>query len=352
VMNNPLNAVDPTGFVSLNPFKRHKEFGRKTIRSAAKIFGEEVVNYAGSMVASYFGGAWGAALWSYEFARAMGATSSEARKGAVITLVTSAAYYYIGGNIQNPYVKVVAHGMVGGVTSVLQGGKFGHGFVSAGMTKLINVNGWYGTDQGIQHTIARTTIAAIIGGTISEATGGKFANGARTAAMAQLFIGERDAERENAQKARTAGKIHITGHRVGRSGPYHTALEYDDGTGVQWISAGPEGMSAEGFENLVGGVGNMVNGVRPSDAPSNNIVLGIVSPPQGMTPGEYFKVLTSAAGNYTKYVDYDMFPRISNSYNSNSYVAGIVNSTGGKTSIDMSVFVGGEKPLPRQHFGY
>lgn len=205
VMNNPLNAVDPTGFISLNPHEHLKKKGRKAIRSAAKIFGEDVVNYAGSMVASYFGGAWGAALWSYEFARAMGASSSEARKGAAISLVSSAAYYYIGGNIQNPYARAFANGMVGGVSSVLQGGKFGHGFVSAGASTFVNVNGWYGSNQGFQHTLARVTIAAVIGGTISEATGGKFANGARTAAMAQLFSGERDAARENAQRGGGAG---------------------------------------------------------------------------------------------------------------------------------------------------
>ena len=148
------------------------------------------------------------------------------------------------------------------------------------------------------------------------------------------------------------GKIYITGHRVGKVGPYHTAIEYDDGSGAQWISAGPEGTSLEGFEKLVGGVGNAVNGIRPTDAPALNITLGEVTPPSGMSASEYFNVLTTAAANYSNPVDYDMFPGISNSYNSNSYVSGLLNATGGTSSVNMSGFVGGGKPLPKEHFGY
>jgi hypothetical protein len=155
-----------------------------------------------------------------------------------------------------------------------------------------------------------------------------------------------------AQKGRTPGNIYVTGHRVGKVGPYHTALEYDDGTGVQWISAGPEGTSLEGFEKLVGGVGNESNGLRRTDRPILNKALGVVAPPKGVSAGEYFNTLTTAIGNYSNPVDYDMFPGIFNSYNSNSYVSGLLNATGGTSSVNMSGFVGGGKPLPKEHFGY
>jgi len=71
-----------------------------------------------------------------------------------------------------------------------------------------------------------------------------------------------------------------------------------------------------------------------------------------MTTNGYFNVLIEAAGNYTNSVDYDLFPGISNSYNSNSYVSGLLNATGGKSSVNMRNFVGGEKPLPKRYFGY
>ena len=81
------------------------------------------------------------------------------------------------------------------------------------------------------------------------------------------------------QNSRVPGKVYVTGHRVSKVGPYHTALEYDDGTSPRWISAGPQGKSVEGFERLVGGVGSETNRVRTSDEPKRNRTLGIVTPP-------------------------------------------------------------------------
>ncbi|MDZ7922614.1 MAG: hypothetical protein U5M23_00845 [Marinagarivorans sp.] len=77
---------------------------------------------------------------------------------------------------------VVAQGMVGGAMSVLQGGKFGHGFVSAGFSKLTTP---LVLDMG--NTFAEGFASAMVGGTVSEMTGGKFANGATTAAFLYAF---------------------------------------------------------------------------------------------------------------------------------------------------------------------
>jgi hypothetical protein len=85
---------------------------------------------------------------------------------------------------------------------VLQGGNFGHGFLSAGLTKTLNINKIVGTaakDAGL-----RVTMAAVVGGTISKVTGGKFANGAVTAAFAQVFNGESAAEAQERYKKAAA----------------------------------------------------------------------------------------------------------------------------------------------------
>ncbi|MGY6555447.1 MAG: hypothetical protein ACXIUM_13100 [Wenzhouxiangella sp.] len=78
----------------------------------------------------------------------------------------------------------LAHGAAGGTISHLQGGKFGHGFVSAGVSKSFStrIDGAFGGN-----TLAQGTATAIVGGTTSRLTGGKFANGAVTAAMAYAF---------------------------------------------------------------------------------------------------------------------------------------------------------------------
>lgn len=87
----------------------------------------------------------------------------------------------------------VTQGMVGGVMAELQGGKFGHGFASAGFSKLASPFlpatqfGFKGIDMG------QVVAAALIGGTASKISGGKFANGAVTAAFVNLFNQQRAA---------------------------------------------------------------------------------------------------------------------------------------------------------------
>lgn len=83
--------------------------------------------------------------------------------------------------------------------SVLQGGKFGHGFASSGIAKAITFGGnSIGTGAEVQFITA-----AIAGGTVSEITGGKFANGAATSALAYL-VNElsTEARQKNAQKVK------------------------------------------------------------------------------------------------------------------------------------------------------
>jgi RHS repeat-associated protein len=361
VMNNPLNATDPTGYF----FKKlvsalFKATGLKSILTS--IASNQILSSVVSIALNFIPGCQGWCSTVFAMATSFAVTGSltEAFKAGIIADLSAAAFSGIGGeSFGNTFgggaganvARSIAHGLVGGISSVLQGGKFGHGFASAGFTKFIDINEIVGIKKSLAGV--RVAMASVVGGTISKMTGGKFANGAVTAAMGQLYSGEQMAGAErDAQKGRTPGKIYVAGHRVGKVGPYHTALEYDDGTGVQWISAGPEGTSLEGFEKLVGGVGNEVNGIRATDAPGLNKTLGVVTPPKGMSAGEYFNTLTTAAGNYSNSVDYDMFPGVSNSYNSNSYVSGLLSATGGASSVNMSGFVGGGKPLPKENFGY
>jgi hypothetical protein len=79
---------------------------------------------------------------------------------------------------QNPATRLLGHGVAGGVSSTLQGGRFGHGFVSAGVTEAAKP-GLTRLGEGARRAVAE----AIVGGTASAAPGGKFANGAVTAAM-------------------------------------------------------------------------------------------------------------------------------------------------------------------------
>ncbi|MBC6429313.1 MAG: hypothetical protein GDA55_08845, partial [Cellvibrionales bacterium] len=84
------------------------------------------------------------------------------------------------------WTEVAVVATLGGITSVLQGGKFGHGFVAAGLTtgagKLIAKQGT--TAWANRGPLRRIATRATIGGTASAITGGKFGNGAITAGFA------------------------------------------------------------------------------------------------------------------------------------------------------------------------
>ena len=78
--------------------------------------------------------------------------------------------------------KTITHGMAGGVMSVIQGGKFGHGFASAGFSKAMG-----GPIRRMNSDFAQGVATALVGGTASAVTGGKFANGAVTSAFSYAF---------------------------------------------------------------------------------------------------------------------------------------------------------------------
>jgi hypothetical protein len=81
------------------------------------------------------------------------------------------------GNL-SAWQRVGLQATTGGVVESLSGGKFGHGFVSAGVTASVMPQvGHIGNDA------ARTVVGALVGGTLSKATGGKFANGAISGAI-------------------------------------------------------------------------------------------------------------------------------------------------------------------------
>lgn len=84
--------------------------------------------------------------------------------------------------------QIASHAVVGGVAAELAGGKFGHGFFSAGVTK--GLGGAFlpsGSNLSTGEVVEGTVVSAVIGGTASAISGGKFANGAQTAAFQYMF---------------------------------------------------------------------------------------------------------------------------------------------------------------------
>ncbi|MDZ7925478.1 MAG: RHS repeat-associated core domain-containing protein [Marinagarivorans sp.] len=203
VKNNPLNAVDPTGYWSLSKsLKRMWNDIRPYVAAIVAIVATVTIcggnAVCGWEIYALIGGVSAAAG-----AAANGANLRQTLKAAAIGALSAAAFYGVSKLIPSSptasanairvgkgmwmsttnFAKlVVAQGMVGGAMSVLQGGKFGHGFVSAGFSKLTTP---LVLDMG--NPFAEGFASAMVGGTVSEMTGGKFANGATTAAFLYAF---------------------------------------------------------------------------------------------------------------------------------------------------------------------
>ena len=202
VLNNPMSYTDPSGYFFNKLFKGIN----KALGKFAPVFGIALMFIPGMQ-------AW--AVKSIFHAAAtgflVGGVSTGSLRGAVVGAITGAAFYQVGSHFGDKFSGqefgdlslgqqaqwAGGHAVVGGISSSLSGGKFGHGFFSAGFTKFAMGNaGFDYSNRGADAIAARTAIAAIIGGTASVISGGKFANGARTAALAHLLNAEANYQQE------------------------------------------------------------------------------------------------------------------------------------------------------------
>ena len=178
VLNNPLSYTDPSGYFSMKTF--------------VKLVAAAVVSYVTWGAASGWaaGFAWGSTAGTTATLTAAGGAFAGAISGAVggaiLTGTVKGAFYgalsgaalgAVGASGLSKFGKTVTGGAANGITTELQGGKFGHGFLSAGAGTLTSVK------FGGSPSFGKFLGAVIAGGSISELTGGKFANGAVTAAL-------------------------------------------------------------------------------------------------------------------------------------------------------------------------
>jgi hypothetical protein len=182
VLNNPMSYTDPSGYF----FKALGKFVKKHWRTIASIAISVYLPGAGGLLQG-----WGVTNIVAQGAITgfiAGGVATGSLKGALVGAFSGAMFGQLHSMTQG-VGKVIAHGMAGGLSSVLNGGKFGHGFMSAGFTQTMgNVKGMFvdGATR-IADRISNAVKAAMIGGTASAISGGKFANGAVTGAFSRLL---------------------------------------------------------------------------------------------------------------------------------------------------------------------
>ncbi len=195
VLNNPLSLTDPSGYF----FDNLEHFGRTHGRTVGAIGAAAALTalgqaYAvpGLITAAVAGGA-SAAISSRGDTRsiAVGAGTAAAFYGVGQAFAPPGAaetWTLTGSQTLDFVSKTLAHGIVGGISSELQGGRFVQGFVSAGVTQGLSP----GIDR-IPTIVARLVAASVAGGFGAELGGGKFKNGAITGAFSRLFNDESEA---------------------------------------------------------------------------------------------------------------------------------------------------------------
>jgi RHS repeat-associated protein len=185
VLNNPLSLTDPSGYLSF------RQVVGIVIAVVAAYFGQYYlakgvwaasfgVAVAGGFASAYVAtGSLRAGLWG-AFAAGVfwGIGTAFSQSWAYDTGFSCGAEMTQGAQV----AKIAAHGAAGGTLSELQGGNFGHGFVSAGVTQAVSPS--IGT---IRNVPMQAVASAAIGGTASKLAGGSFSNGAATAAFQYLF---------------------------------------------------------------------------------------------------------------------------------------------------------------------
>ena len=145
-------------------------------------------------------------------------------------------------------------------------------------------------------------------------------------------------ERYRARFKRGPG-LYVTGRRVLGVGPVHLAIEYRD------KQNNPETLSAFEADSL--STLNSVPNASDDREVGNTFTVGVLQPPEGITLDDYFQRLRTIDNQYNDQAPYDLFPYFDEgAYNSNSYVRGLIEATGGRTTVNFDDYYGGGSPLP------
>ncbi|MBV1777377.1 VCBS repeat-containing protein [Burkholderiaceae bacterium DAT-1] len=198
VANNPLIYTDPTGF-SYNNSGLNRFFGTITGSYLARDILSHVSESTGQILVTLASMACGgaapvcAARFSYDNARAHGASGGDAVQGGIQAGTFAYVNQAIGGStVAGSFENIALHALVGGVQSDLAGDSFFSGAFAGGLSSALapKIDGIMRGDTGFLASSARVSAAAVLGGTASVIAGGKFANGAIVAAFDRAYNAE------------------------------------------------------------------------------------------------------------------------------------------------------------------
>ena len=244
VNNNPLSYTDPSGFFFKKLFKGigklFKGFA-KLFRSIGRFINKHIRTIAaiGAAVVGNF--VCGPACAG--FAAGMVSSGGDLKAG-IIGAITGGI---TGGlNFENIFVRALAHGVVNGVATVAQGGKFLSGFLSGA------VSSGFGAKLGVgKFSVVKLVASAIVGGVAAKLGGGKFENGAVSGAFAYVIAhGVRNSQGNNedgfvSEKAAARAALRKTFQVSQDSGNEYGGLIYKSGDRFFYTDAVTDGFPTQ-----------------------------------------------------------------------------------------------------------
>lgn len=218
------------------------------------------------VASAFYGGPIWAAAYAAASTYAATGSFSDAFQAALITFGTAQAFNGLH-DMSYGVGKILAHGAVGGLSSVASGGDFRSGFLAAAFTQSLSpvINGIDAKTVGV--SVPRTIAAAIAGGTASVIGGGKFANGAVTGAFSRMFNDDYVSRQQSQRIYKLGDGFEGAVDKIPRGGANaeHEIHIYKDGTEVGIFKDGrfigkhgfesdrfPEGFSQDNFNKLKG----------------------------------------------------------------------------------------------------
>lgn len=245
VNNNPLSYTDPSGYFFKKLFRAigrfFKRFWRPLLAIAVSFILQQyylpgifeslgVTNaaIATPLTAGISGGVSNVILTGRPKGFLAGFGQSIVTYGIRGAFQGSQGIKIFGKNVQ--VGKAVAHGVIGGGFDRIRGGTFKSGFLAAGFSSLT------GDLYQTRSRVLGTAYSAVVGGTASVLGGGKFANGAVTAAFVYQFnhgyhptdAEIAAAERELAQAKESLAKINEYVYNHGYRGDKGILLSQQD----------------------------------------------------------------------------------------------------------------------------
>ncbi|MCF6325333.1 MAG: FG-GAP-like repeat-containing protein [Gammaproteobacteria bacterium] len=198
LQNSPLSGTDPSGyFISLlanaaadGYLRRNYGWYRMATSIAAGLVGT-FAPYAVTANAAYN-------------TRLMGGSAGDVFRAGATAYASAAAAKWVGGEFSEGFDKAFMHGASQGLIGAAGGGSFQDGFLGGFVSSYIQIDDY--SKLGFKTDLSQSIAAAVAGGTVSVIGGGKFGNGAVSAAFVYMFNHAASKRREIRERQRITGE--------------------------------------------------------------------------------------------------------------------------------------------------